>query len=266
MAPVKDQDAARKQKEAKQKKVLAGLIVVLIGVVAIMGPGMLDRVRGEEQPAGEPSAEGADPGDGGEPTPIPDLVNPLDPSVGSLTVSAELPNSDIPPPPDEGQLISFGRFTAADPFDQLLEFEVPEESPEEPSDPGDPSPPPPDDGGGDSGPSDPVDFEVPDMAVLTVNDVEEAVGVGGAFPIDDPIFELASISGETAMIGLVTGSFSTGIPTVDLKVGETLTLISQPDGVRYEIKLIRVYAGGGTTEFEEPPDESPEESPEAPEE
>ena len=40
------------------------------------------------------------------------------------------------------------------------------------------------------------------------------------------------------MIGLVTGSFSTGVPTVDLNVGETLTLISQPDGVRYEIELI----------------------------
>lgn len=255
MAP-KDKDP-RKQKEAKQKKILVALVVILIGVVAIMGPGLLDRVRGEEEPAAEQTAESADQG-ASESTPSLPLATPSDQAQGSLTVSAELPDSDIPPPADEGQLISFGRFTATDPFNQLLEFDIPEEEPEPeaPSDPGDTGPPP-DDGGGDPG-DDPVDFEIPDTAVLIVNEVEETIGVGGAFPTEDPVFELASISGETAMIGLVTGSFSTGVPNVDLNVGETLTLISQPDGVRYEIELIRVYASGGTTEFEDPPPE-PEE-------
>jgi hypothetical protein len=37
--------------------------------------------------------------------------------------------------------------------------------------------------------------------------------------------------------GLVTGSFSTGVPRIDLEVGESLTLVSQPDGIRYVIKV-----------------------------
>ena len=44
-------------------------------------------------------------------------------------------------------------------------------------------------------------------------------------------------------IGLVSGSFSNGQETVKVKVGKTVTLVSQPDGVRYVIKLVSVSQG-----------------------
>jgi hypothetical protein len=36
----------------------------------------------------------------------------------------------------------------------------------------------------------------------------------------------------------VSGSFSNGVDTLTVKLGEPLTLISQPDGARYTIKFV----------------------------
>jgi hypothetical protein len=44
--------------------------------------------------------------------------------------------------------------------------------------------------------------------------------------------------------GLVTGSFSTGVPTIDLEVGESHTLVSQLDGIRYVIKVLGLSYDG----------------------
>jgi hypothetical protein len=41
-------------------------------------------------------------------------------------------------------------------------------------------------------------------------------------------------------IGLVSGEFSKG-DTVTVKVGKSVTLVSQPDGLRYVVKLVTVY-------------------------
>ncbi len=62
--------------------------------------------------------------------------------------------------------------------------------------------------------------------------------VGDSFPENDAAFTVVSISGDTAEIGLASGSFATGQQTITLKVGEPVTLISQPDGARFTLKLI----------------------------
>jgi hypothetical protein len=50
------------------------------------------------------------------------------------------------------------------------------------------------------------------------------------------------VSARSASIGLVTGSFSTNSSTVEVELGETRKLVSQPDGTTFRIKLIRVLS------------------------
>ena len=84
-------------------------------------------------------------------------------------------------------------------------------------------------------------------ALLEVNGVREAVAVGASFPASAPLFRLVSIRGRTARIGLVDGRFTDGSGTITLRVGESVTLVSRPEGLRYTIKLLRVSTAGGTT-------------------
>jgi hypothetical protein len=77
-------------------------------------------------------------------------------------------------------------------------------------------------------------------AQLAVNGVPETVLAKANFPTADPVFSLAGVTERGVTIGLVGGAFSTGAATLDLEVGETLTLVAQPDGTRYEIKLVAV--------------------------
>ena len=73
---------------------------------------------------------------------------------------------------------------------------------------------------------------------VAVNGRVTTLVVGDSFPENDAAFTVVSISGDTAEIGLASGSFATGQQTITLKVGEPVTLISQPDGARFTLKLI----------------------------
>jgi hypothetical protein len=75
-----------------------------------------------------------------------------------------------------------------------------------------------------------------------VNGAVKTVRVRATFPAGDPVFRLASISGGTVRIGLVAGSFEGGAKTVEVRVGESVVLVSQPDGLRYRIKILSVGA------------------------
>ena len=68
----------------------------------------------------------------------------------------------------------------------------------------------------------------------------EQLTKGATFPESDPLFKLVSISANSVKIGLVSGSFSDGQETVKVKLGKTVALVSQPDSVRYVIKLVSV--------------------------
>jgi hypothetical protein len=228
----------KKRKEAKQRKMLLLLAPVLVILLVIQGPKLLKVVSGSK-PASEPAAaETAAATDAAATAPVP--------AGAPSSAPAVLVESDVPPPAGEGQLVSFGRFTGKDPFRQLVELQ--EEVPNEAPSGGDSGSTEPADGGTDTEPAHDHDHDHDDAATantaeLTVNGAAETVAVGGSFPAADPVFRLASINGKTAQIGLVTGSFSTGVATLDLKVGETLTLVSQPDGVRYKIKLLNLTVG-----------------------
>jgi hypothetical protein len=82
--------------------------------------------------------------------------------------------------------------------------------------------------------------DVTAQATIRVNGAPIVVSVGETFPSSDPAFTLVAVDGNVAEIGLVSGSFSNGVQTLHLKVGDTVTLISQPDGARFTLKLIEL--------------------------
>jgi hypothetical protein len=239
MPPSKTPLTKEQQKQAKQKKLLLFLIPVLAVLAIVQGPKLMKAVGGGS--AAETSAAAttgtADTGAAvtDPASTAPAATDPAGTTVAPVAVPAgpvELVDSDLPPLADEGQLIVFDRFVGKDPFKQLV---VPPDDSQQP----DVEP--------DAEPGDGEEETLPDTAVLLVNDGLESVALGAAFPAAEPTFRLVALDAAAKLvrIGLVSGSFSTGSPTVEVAVGETLTLVSQPDGVRFEIKLKKLTTSSG---------------------
>ena len=239
MPPSKTPLTKEQQKQAKQKKLLLFLIPVLAVLAIVQGPKLMKAVGGGS--AAETSAAattGA--ADTGAAATDPAATAPAATDAGGTTPApvavpagpVELVDSDLPPLADEGQLIAFDRFVGKDPFKQLV---VPPDDSQQP----DVEP--------DTEPGDGEEETLPDAAVLLVNGALESVALGAAFPAEEPTFRLVALDAAAKLvrIGLVSGSFSTGSPTVELAVGETLTLVSQPDGVRFEIELKKLTTSSG---------------------
>jgi hypothetical protein len=201
MAKRPTEAALRAQKDAKQKKLLFVLVPLFLLLLVWQGPKTLKAFQG---------------GSSAAPPPPPVATTTTTPSAtpGSPTPSSEatsLPDTDVVPELLDGQLVSFSRFHGRDPF--ALSGSS----------------------GGSGGSSAPTAAG----ATIEVNGTSESVPLDGSFPSDDPTFKLVSVSGESADIGLVSGSFSNGAETISINVGETLVLVAD-DGARYAIKLVSV--------------------------
>ncbi len=231
----KREEAAREAKEKKQKKILIFLAPVLLLVLVWQGPGMLKAFTG----GGEATTTAA-----GATTLV--STAPTDPTGAAPTTaggdpaavptpggSAPLPESDETVVAAEGQLLRFDRFLGKDPFNQQVKANEALPPPTDPGTTGGSVTPVPNDPGTDQ----PSAYT---SATLEVNGVDEQLSKGTAFPASDPLFRLVAITGKNVKIGLVSGSFSDGQDTVTVKVGKTVTLVSQPDGIRYVIKLVSV--------------------------
>jgi hypothetical protein len=250
----KGEEILRRRKEAKQKKLLFVLGPIFLLLMVWQGPGYVKMLTGggSEPTAATstPTATGAtpDPGSAAPPSTVdPSAVPVAPPAAGALA----LPDSDQPLSADTGQLISFGRFLSKDPFKQGVA--PPSTSDGSTSETGGtgstgsgvssggtvvPPSTGTDGGGGDSGGG--GSFTTASTADIRVNGTTESVKRDTPFPTSDPLFQLVSLTNTTAKIGLVAGSFSNGKKTVTLKLGKVLTLVSEPDGLRYRLKLISV--------------------------
>ena len=253
----RQEEALRKQKEAKQKKLLFVLAPVLLLLLVWQGPATLKAFTGgDAAPAPSPastSATSTAPASTGS-TPAPSSAPA--PSSGSAGASAgaaapgeSLPDTDVPVEAQEGQLISFSRFIGKDPFQQQLSSDPgaggaapsfgagatgavpPPPTPRASSSPAPTAASPGQSAGGDRQPA---------SAVIAVNGAAHTVTVGGTFPSGDLVFRLAAVADGRATIGLVKGTFSGGARTVEVSVGETVILVSRPDGLRYRVKLVRI--------------------------
>jgi hypothetical protein len=267
MAKPKGEEILRKQKEAKQKKLLLVLAPIFLILIVWQAPGYVKMLTGGDEPVATTTETpttpvGTTPDPATAPPPSTSAPGGV-PVPGPTETPAELTDSDRPTAPEAGQLISFDRFVGKDPFRQIVDMTPP--APSNPTvtppstDPGgsggndngggsDGNADDGGDGGGDTGggngngnggggDDDPV---VPTAAVLVVNGVKETVPLEGTFPKSEQLFVLRKLSESSAWIGLVAGEYSNGKKSIEVEVGEKLNLVSQPDGIRYTIKVVKI--------------------------
>lgn len=258
----KGEEILRQRKEAKQKKILFVLGPIFLLLMIWQGPGYVKMLTGggSAEPTAAttstPTATGATPDPGSAPPPSTAAPDPSAVPAGAGALA--LADSDQPLGADTGQLISFGRFLSKDPFKQGV-APPPTSDGSTPgtaggtgstggtgssgnggSSGGGTAVPPPTGTGGDGDSDGGGSFTTASSADIRVNGTTESVTRDTPFPTSDPLFQLVSLTNTTAKIGLVAGSFSNGKKTVTLKLGKVLTLVSEPDGLRYRLKLISI--------------------------
>jgi hypothetical protein len=252
------------RKEAKQKKLLFFLVPVFLGLLVWQGPGILRGFSGgadSESSSAPPTAPpppppGSAPAAPPAPPPPPAASTPGAQPPAVAAEEAGLPETDLPAEAEEGQLVTFTRFVGKDPFKQ----QVPNApsgggaaSPAAPASsgaaappvsaaPGATAPPPPPPAPIAGSGSSPSTARRATSARIEVNGAVETIRVRTTFPVNDPVFRLASISGGTVRIGLAAGSFDGGAKTVEVGVGESIVLVSKPDGLRYRLKVLSLGA------------------------
>jgi hypothetical protein len=260
-------NAIRGQKERRQKIILAVGGVIFLVLAVIQGPKLWKQLNPEATPA-TPAATAAQPTD-----PATTATPSNDTSTARAATSAATSRSGsallagVPvapspsPQPDAGQLRSFSRFTAKDPF-------VPQIAEQEPGPSADGSP-----RLGDTQPNDAVSKpaeqkpsggikgdttgitgdatavptgnvapaeQAPANATISINGRIEPVELKGLFPERDKLFVLAGLTENAAKIGVAGGSLTSG-KTVKLALGHQITLVDTATGARYVLKLL--YTG-----------------------
>jgi hypothetical protein len=241
--------------KAKRQKVIAGVGgVVLLGLLAFQIPRTMKLLhQGQTSQQSTPTTTTAAPAPGTTvPLAPPSLgggTSGSAPAAPAGTPSAEgLVDSDMPPQPAAGQLVSFGRFQSKDPFAPQVDAScsgascagssgssstVPTTSPRVAPQPA-PTPARPGTSGSSTGAAQLT------AARISLNGVAETVAVGQAFPQSDPLFRLVSLTRTTAKIAIAGGSYEDGRPAVTLKKGKPVTLMNTADGARYQLLLISI--------------------------
>jgi hypothetical protein len=222
-----------KAKQKKQKIIAVVLGVLFLGLLAFQVPRLMKQLH----PTPPPSISGRDTTTATQPAGTPSLAAPTlsgaEQAPAAPTPDASLASAGTPPVQD-GQLASFSRFASKDPFAQQLSDEKPSSSGTK--------------GGSGSGTATtPTPGKAPasGSAVISVNGTLYTVPVGTDFPQASatdptivPLFHLVSVTGHTAKISIVGGSYSSGAPAVTLKEKRTVTLMNTADGTRYKITLM----------------------------
>jgi hypothetical protein len=247
----KREQAHRAAKDKKQKKILIGLAPLLLLLLFWQGPGMLKAFTGGDKgpvPVVQPEGGTATtPAPGTDPTAAPAPSTAAPGEAPATPVVTTLPSTDGTADAGEGQLVAFDRFVGKDPFRQLVEDKEDTGG----GGGGGTTPPPgtgfepgPNDGngggnngGGNNGGGTPATYT---SATLKVNGNQETVSVKATFPSYDPIFRLKKVTRTGIELVLVTGAFTEGQDAIPIKVGKSVTLVSQPDGQRFVIKLVSV--------------------------
>ena len=223
---------AREAKDKRMKKVAAGLVVVLVAVLAFEVPKVMHSGGSTAAPAVTTTT--TTDATTGLPT-----TAPATSATGVLTAaSTKLPNSDVQPQRSKSTLLSFSHFSGKDPFVQQVSngtsgvqtasASVPASSGSSGSSASN----------GSSQPKHVRTLAATGSARIVINGRIEVVRVGGSFPSANPLFRLVAFSNGVARIGIANGSYSSGAHTISLSAGRSLTLVDQADGIRYRIRLI----------------------------
>jgi hypothetical protein len=247
-----DEQAAR---ERKQKIFLVVGGVAFVALAIFQGPKLWKQLH--PKPAPRPVVAAA--------TGVPGAAiagAPASTPVTAAAIAARAPKSaqtqlagvvivtEQPAEAGEGQLDSFSRFSAKDPFVQQVDPDKNATGPTPTSAPSSPtpstatsSPTIPDGIGTGSTPTGTVAPEAaipPTMAFIKVNGKLQRVDLKGRFPSSDRAFVLRALTNAVAKIAVVGGAFNGGDATLTLKVGRKVTLVNTATGVRYVVRLVYI--------------------------
>ena len=231
------------QKERKQKIILAVGGVLLVGVLAMQLPKMLSHGSSSSSTPAPPvtTPDGSVPPAGASTTPPGTPSAPI--NVSASKSSAQLAGVVLTPAkkPDagQGQLWSFSRFKAKDPFVPQVKDATSSSGGTTASSSGSPTT-----AGGTTGTTggaagSPATAAPLAYATLLVNGHPQQLTLKQQFPKADPIFVLVKLAGKNARIGVAGGSFTAG-NTVVLEIGKKVTLMNTTTGQRYVVKLVYV--------------------------
>jgi hypothetical protein len=229
-----------KAKEKKQKKILAVLGILFIGLMFFQVPRLMKQLNPPAPP--EQGTETSATPTPGSPTLVAPTLRGAD--QGTTEPAGSLVSADGTAV-QEGQLASFSRFASKDPFSQQLS----DDSGSSTSGGGTSS------GGSSSGPgpstADPTipdipgNSPVPGSAIISLNGTLYTVPTGTDFPQSSatdptivPLFHLVSLTAHTAKISIVGGAYSNGARTVTLREKRPVTLVNTADGTRYKLVLM----------------------------
>jgi hypothetical protein len=219
-----------KAKARRQKIVAAVLGVVLLGVLVYQAPTILGMFCGGSSTAQSEPAPA---------TPAAPAGAPASPAAPAPAAGSEqLVDSDVAPAPATGQLVTFDRFVSKDPFVQQVGKNDGTPGPAAPESaaaaPGAaPKPKPKSQPAAQAAPA------AAKNAEITVNGEQSAASIGGTFPKGDPIFRLTALTGRTAKIAIVGGTYASGSQTITLQQGgKPVTLMNTSDGTTYVLRLL----------------------------
>ena len=253
------------QKQRRQKIILAAGGAILLLLLALQLPKLMGGSSSESAPA-PATTPAATTGVASTPTPSGDApaatpVSPVTVQSGGAVAVGKVDVGGVTLPiavrfvPGEGQLDSFGRLQAKDPFVPQIAVSAGGGSGTEasaaPSSSGGSSA----SGGtaatpgataGSTGGGEVVSTSAPPEGQLTaatiaVNGNAVQVAPKGLFPRLDKMFVLRSLKPESARIAIAGGSFTDGRDAILLRMGKSLTLINEATGARYVLKLL--YTG-----------------------
>lgn len=243
------QNKIQAQKARKQKTIIVVGGVILIALLAVLGPRTLKTLRGGSSSATpyvavQPTAGTAS----SETAAASTSVAPIAASAGAR--GASLQDSDLPPVSTKSHLISFDTFESKDPFVQQVtdEPDVPAVSTTASSGAATTAAAAPTAGSAPTSPSSTTSTAASTSAdqpsrslaaaVVEVNGERQSVSVAQTFPTANPTFRLVALGDGVAKIGLAGGTYASGAPTVSLRRGRALTLVNTADGMRYELRLV----------------------------
>lgn len=251
---------AAQLKDRRNKKIAAALLVVFIGVCVVQVPKLMKQLNPKTTAVAPPAATTPPPSG----TPSSGATSATPASASTLTAAAP------------GQLHAFARLPLKDPFKSLVSATPPATSAPKATAPAPkptPKPQPKLAGGcsivinnnvealvcskkkpvkaGKASQQQPaqqqpatgtVPFKAapppPNAAVVKINGLRQVVFVGDGFPRANPLFKLVSLGDKTIRVGVLSGSFTSGLPTIKLAKGKRVTLANEVDGSRYVIKLV----------------------------
>jgi hypothetical protein len=206
----------QKEKEKKEKIILAALVGVLVLVGAWKLPAMLK--SGSSNTSAATTAQTTSTSNSTSPS----ATSSATAGSGSATVGS-LPNESTYEP-SAGQLSGFSLFNGRDPFGNATTSSGITTSPVTTST--------------KTSSTTTTPHGSYEAAKISINGTSQVVLPKGAFPTESPVFVLDSVTAKQITIAVNGGSFASGQAKVKIKKGKSVVLVNTVDSTRYVIKYI----------------------------